>query len=127
MVIHDLKCEQCGLEQHDAAVTPGRLEPCESCGGVMEIRWDISRRPIAVAMNPTLHPSDRVVVYRNPKTGNIAYPGANNQPMPERYRKDGYERLEMTTANGVKKFCKENKVRNERLDFDSNGTADRHG
>jgi hypothetical protein len=87
----------------------------------MDRRWDISTRQMSVTRNPTVHPKERTVVWRDPKTGGCAYPPVNDAPMPERYRKEGYVREELDTLHKLDTFCKDNKVGNEKAHMDSNG------
>lgn len=122
-VIHDLKCVECEAEEYDAGVEIGSLPPCEKCGGAMEIRWDISQRKRQ--HRPTaLTGDEKTVVYVDPRTGNVAYPGRNDRPMEARYVNAGYERVEFSTLREVDKFCKERNLMNERANFDRNGKAD---
>lgn len=124
MVIHDLKCHVCGHESYDVPLDVNALPFCSECHGPMEIRWDISRRPIQVATGSAVHSSERAVVWRHPLTGSVAYPGMNNAPMPERYRKSGYERVELDSLHKLDKFSKENNVSSEIANFDKSGHAD---
>ena len=45
----------------------------------------------------SIHPSERAVVYMNPKTGEHRTPARADQIMPEVYRRQGYERMELDT------------------------------
>ncbi len=74
------------------------------------------------ALSPTpMHASEATVVYRHPATGKVRYPPRNDQPMPERYRQQGYERVTLPTLRSVDRFCADNGVVNEKAHFDSNG------
>lgn len=128
MPLHDLACDRCGRELYDQYIPVRQLKrvrPCPDCGAPMDRRWDISRRPIGVAKNTTVHPRERAVVWHNPKTGQTAYPPQNDVPMPERYERQGYQRVEFDGLRKLDRFCRENKVSNEGVEFDRNGIADR--
>lgn len=71
-----------------------------------------------------VHPSESVVVWSHPRHG-IRYPGRNDVPMPPQYRRWGFERREIRTVHELAKFERQNKVCNEKLNYDSNGKADR--
>ncbi len=121
LVIHDLACDLCGHQDLDAAIDVSEQRPsCPSCLRPMTIRWDISRRQINVASaERTLVQSERAAVYVHPKTGRIAYPGRVDTPMPEKYREWGFVKKEFATAKELDKFCKEKKLVNEKLNFNS--------
>lgn len=143
MVIHDLKCTLCGHEYYDQPVNVDNLPRCTElfmkdedsggaerlanmyeCGAPLEIRWDISRRSTPLITNNTTHKSELAVVFRHPVTGSTAYPGVNNRPMPERYRRAGYETVELNSLSKLDKFCKEKNLINEAANFDRSGHAD---
>lgn len=69
-----------------------------------------------------VHPRERTVVYRNPQTGAVRYPGRADVPMPERYRQQGYQRVEFDTAHSLGKFEKENRVLADHLHCNSGNT-----
>lgn len=52
----------------------------------------------------TIHPSERAVVYRNPRTGEVRYPARNDQPIPPVYARQGYVREELSTPRDVAAF-----------------------
>lgn len=71
------------------------------------------------------HPSERSVVYRNPRTGQVAYPPRNDQPMPQVYAQAGYERHEMPSLRDIERLEKQDNVRSEVAWFDrGSGHAD---
>jgi hypothetical protein len=71
------------------------------------------------------HSSERVVVYRGPD-GKICYPPRNDQPMPARYERWGYERLELPTLRAVEQFEKQEGVTSDVAWFDKgSGAADK--
>ena len=60
----------------------------------------------------------------NPQTGAVAYPPRNDSPMPERYRRQGYERREFEHLREVEAFEKEKGVINEKAWFNSGNGVD---
>lgn len=62
--------------------------------------------------------AETTVVWRNPQTGEVAYPGQNNIAMPDRYARRGFERTELRSLRQVEQFEKAHGVRNERAWFD---------
>jgi hypothetical protein len=122
LVIHDLACDRCDHREYDAGVDVADLPFCPTCKPRLRmcIRWDISRRQInVVSAERTLVQSDRAAVYVHPETGRIAYPGRVDVPMPEKYRQWGFVKKEFNTAKELDKFCKEKKLVNEKLNFNS--------
>jgi hypothetical protein len=104
MPAHDLVCRACltFVPCFYRRSWPDRLVHWED-GGEFEILWsDPNFRHL-----PAVHPRERVVVWRNPRTGNISYPGRNDAPMPERYRRLGYERVELPNLRSVERFERE--------------------
>jgi hypothetical protein len=68
-----------------------------------------------------MHKSEVTVVYENPATGKVCYPGRADVPMPERYARQGFEKRELRTLREVDRFSKFHGVTNERAHFDRNG------
>lgn len=114
MPLHDVQCRRCGavIENHFASPWPDVL--LHDDGGELEILWQASSPHTALA-----HPHQRTVIYRNPKTGDVAYPPSNALPMPQRYRDAGYERVEFEHARDLEQFEREKGVRNEKLWYNS--------
>lgn len=113
MPLHDVQCTLCGaiIENYYASPWPPSL--LHEDGGELQILWSNASGIAAV------HPRERVVVWRNPRTGQVAYPPSNTAEMPARYRQQGYERIEMEHASEVEKFEKEQGVTNEKLWYNS--------
>jgi len=84
-------------------------------GGELEILWRSALSPRDAAV----HPSERAVVWRDPKTGEVCYPPRNDSPMPKRYRDRGFVCEDMPTARDLEKFEKREGVRCEGLWFNS--------
>lgn len=54
-----------------------------------------------------IHTSERTVVFRNPRTGEVRYPARNDSPIHPKYLAQGYVREELVSARDVAKFEKE--------------------
>jgi len=110
---HDFECSHCGDIFEDMPLYVENTQ-CP-CGGTFEIHWS---RP---SQNAQVHAKERSVVWRNPATGEIAYPPRNDVAMPERYRQRGFERHELPSLKSVEHFEKTQHVRNEKAWMDRNG------
>lgn len=119
-VLHDVRCPNCRELYANRMVNVDRLPVCKSCNIRTEIEYSTPRSHHLVSV----HNSERSIVWRNPRNGHIAYPGRNDVPMPERYRKHGYEKHELSTLRSLDKFCSEQRVTNEKASFDNSGHAD---
>lgn len=74
----------------------------------------------------SIHPSERAVVYRNPRTGEIRYPPRNDTPLHPKYVAQGYVRDELSTHQKVKEFERETGRIHERSHCDpGSSTAER--
>jgi hypothetical protein len=58
------------------------------------------------------------VVWENPNTGEVKYPGRNDIQIPDRYSKQGFVRRELTSLREVERFEKDHNVRSEIAWFD---------
>lgn len=109
---HDLECPGCARQFPDMpAFCAGT--GCGHCGAALEIAWQArprNARPLAAA--------ETTVVYQHPESGHVVYPGRNDQPMPARYARRGYERKELTSLSAVDRFSKEHRLVNERAHYD---------
>jgi len=61
-----------------------------------------------------------VLVFENPKTGQVSYPGRNDRPMPEKYVKAGFHPKRMKHLHEVDKLQRETGVVNQAAHFDQN-------
>jgi hypothetical protein len=111
-------------------------EYCESCGELLlPGDWPFCddgtgkhghRRPHGGTLLTAIHPTERSVVYRHPKTGEVRYPPRADQAMPEVYARQGYERVELTTHADVKQFERQTGRLHERSHYDPGSpTAER--
>lgn len=85
----------------------------------MVILWSSESRRLV-----TVHPNERAVVWMNRKTGSVAYPPVNNVGMPDRYKNNGYRRVEFKNLHALDRFCSDRKLVNEKASFDNSGHAD---
>jgi hypothetical protein len=117
MAIHNYQCPVC--ESIRYGVTVADHVSCLECPAEMEILWSFSG-PRVTSVNPT----ERIVVYENPATGEVKYPPRNDQPIPAQYAKQGFQKRELSTLAEVHKFEKEKGVRSERAWFDKGSGRD---
>ena len=111
--LHDMACGQCGAVQANAPLNVDGKH-CSACGkGLMEILWRTSSRRDAA-----VHSSERSVVWYSPKEGKHQFPGRNDEPMPDRLRKRGYERKELPSLRSIEQFEKQANVASEVAWFD---------
>lgn len=113
-VIHDLICNECGAIVLDIPSTLIGGKCAECFRGVMEIYYGNWGKRHATPLSP----KDATVVYKHPRTGKVIYPGRNDQPMPERYRTQGFERVEMRSLRQIDHFSEEHGVVNEAANYD---------
>ena len=95
----------------------GNVYTCPSCGAPRRIgSWPICEDgsgkhghgiPHGGNRISAIHTSERTVVYRNPRTGEIRYPPRNDQPIHPKYAAQGFIRQELETARDVAAFEKE--------------------
>jgi len=95
-------------------------ERCPKCGTVMEFgMWPFCDSPgghgapRGFVHNASVHESERAVVWRNPQTGEVRYPGRNDAPIPERYQSQGFQRHELGSLAAIHQFEKQQNVRSE--------------
>ena len=115
---HDLICPVCAHIEEDIHLSQQACVVHVPCSARMEILWTAPPRSYV-----GIHPSERAVVWYDPKTGRHATPGRNDVPMPSRYRAAGYERREFTTLRDLDSFCKSNRLVNERANYDQSGRS----
>lgn len=107
----DYDCHVCGHQIRDQLfMEVPDVYPCPQCGAAMDRAWYVLRR-----QSTQWSDADSVVVYKD-ASGQIRYPGRNDQPTPA-----GYERVQLRSLREVDKFEREHNVVNERMHFDRNG------
>ena len=114
---HDLQCNKCGLIIHNHYESPWPSSIRHDDGGELEILWH-SSSPSCVSV----HPRERTVIYRDPITGQVAYPGRNDAPT--HYSEAGWERVEFEHARDLEQFEREHNVLNENLWYNSGNGAE---
>lgn len=99
--------------------------PCPECGLYLEIGdWPWCPHESLLKSHHTVHPDERVVVFENPATGEIRYPGRNDVPVPDRYAKQGFVRKELPTLRAVEQFERKHGVRNDKMHYNEGNSAD---
>ena len=59
-----------------------------------------------------------VLVFENPKTGQVSYPGRNDRPMPEKYVKAGFRPKRMKHLHEVDSLTRKTGTVNQAMHFD---------
>ncbi len=113
---HDVKCATCGKVETNyyLADWPDRvmhMKGKRTCGEYV-IQWSLG-----TSHQASVNERERAVVWAHPVHG-IRYPGRNDAPMPEAYRKAGFERKELTSYSELQRFCKAKGIANEHAEFD---------
>ncbi len=101
--------------------------PCPEpdCGLYLEVGdWPWCPHESTRKVPYQVHPNERVVVFENPATGEIRYPGRNDVPVPERYAKQGFVRKELPTLRAVEQFEREHGVRNDKMHYNEGNSLD---
>lgn len=101
---------------------------CEACGNPYSIGdWPFCPhgKPHGGLGITSIHPSERAVVYRNPRTGEIRTPARNDQPMPATYARQGYERHELTSAREIKALERQGHIHESSNYDEGSGHAER--
>jgi len=115
---------------------PMSFELCPDCGEPRTFGdWPLCadstnkhghQRPHGGTLLAAIHPSERTVIYRNPKTGERRVPARNDQPMPEAYARQGYVREELSTPAAIRAHEKETGAIHEASHYHKNSaTAER--
>jgi hypothetical protein len=113
MVLHDFICDRCERIFEDLIHRPGKYVHLE-CGGFLEVTYRM-RKP-----RPAQLPeAESVALYYSEKEKQVQYPGRNDQPVPERLRARGYEKVWLRSDQAIGKFEKEHQVVNERRHFNN--------
>jgi len=102
---------------------------CNECGQEVTFgEWPFCPHgiPHGGTLLSSIHPSERSVIYRNPRTGEHRTPARADQAIPEVYAKQGYVREELSTPQAVRRFEKETGLIHERSHYDpGSGRGDR--
>jgi hypothetical protein len=100
-VLVDARCHTCATTKYDV----DRLllhTPHKGCGGRWERVWAVTR-----SRDAAVHSSERAVVYYSPKEDRYQYTGRNNEAIPRRLAKRGYERREMSSLKDLDRHHKQ--------------------
>lgn len=111
-ILHDMQCSHCGEIVYDSPLTDDGKR-CLCGRGALEILWTAER-----ARDAAVHGRERTVVWKHPGTGEVRYPGRNDVDMPERYRREGFERHEVPSLRALEAFERQHRVRSEKAWFD---------
>lgn len=83
---------------------PNGNDPCPSCGIAFGIGdWPICPHGRVPKKDAQPHVRERATVYFNPKTGEHRTPPRSDMPMPEVYRRQGFERTEIMNMGKYEK------------------------
>jgi len=98
--------------------------PCPKCGVPFGIGdWFDCKgghgKPYGGTLLKALHPSERPVVYENPRTGELRFPATADSPLPGVYARQGYVRTELDSPAAIKSFEKRTGRVHERSHYDS--------
>lgn len=80
---------------------------CSTCGQSVAVgEWPFCPHGISCGGTrlKAFHPSERTVVLRNPRTGEIRYPPRNDSPIHPNYRRQGYVREELNNPQAIRDF-----------------------
>ena len=112
--LHNMTCSACGLAQVDVPVS-AEGKRCRGCHkGRMEILWSTHyQRDAAV------HSKERTALFYSAKEKKFSYPGRNDQPVPDRLVKRGYERVEFSSLRSIEQHERQTGTRSEKAWFDS--------
>lgn len=115
-VLHDMVCSRCGAVSTNMPlqVDGKRCGRCRK--GRMKILWTTrthNRHDAAV------HTSERTALFYSAKENKFSYPGRNDQPVPERLKRRGYERVELPSLRALEQHEKHAGVQSEKAWFDT--------
>src|SRR5262245_58364600 len=106
-------CPDCG-KHYDVGDWPF---PCAGLGHQPGAFW---------SGDAAIHSAERVVIYENPRTGEIRIPGRADRPVPAKYAQEGYERRELHTFADIRRVEEAKGLIHEQSNYDTNSaTADR--
>lgn len=113
-VLHDLECSKCGTVLYDQLYHPDSPRNThKKCGGRLSVVYISSH-----TRNAAVHSSERTALYYSAKEGKWQYPATNNQPIPDRLKRRGYERVELSSLRALEQHGKQTGALSERAWFD---------
>lgn len=121
-IMHDFRCNSCSktfldITEFDRALGSVAPRPCPACNALCH-RVFLPRGN----RNATIAAKERTVYYRGPN-GDIRIPGRNDVPMPEKFRRLGYQRVECESLADVRRLEREKGGVIEASNYDRNSSA----
>ena len=108
---------------------------CELCGKPRQIGdWPLCQdetgkhghfRGHGGTLIQSIHPLERAVIWRHPQTGDVRTPPRNDADMPDAYRQQGYERMEIDTHQKRRELEREGRFQEAAYYDNGSATADR--
>jgi DNA-directed RNA polymerase subunit RPC12/RpoP len=119
-VLHDYECDSCGALVEDLPLQK-KSHRCPKCKkGTLQIIF----RSLLARNASALDSHSMTVVYEDPRTGKVAYPGRNDVPMPARYQQQGYVRKELRSLRELDRFSERHGLVNEAAHYNSGNGYD---
>lgn len=114
----------------DAAAVAPRCPDCSALLGIGDFPFGCTVLGVVTAMhrprggtgNAAIHTSERAVIFRNPRTGEVRYPPRADAPLHPKYAMQGYVREEIRTHSERKALERETGRIQEAAYFD-NGSS----
>lgn len=113
-ILHDLQCSKCGKTRLNCDASVDGSTHMPNCYGKWEILWQSTS-----ARDAAVHSKERTALLYSPKERKWQYPATNDQPVPDRLRKRGYERVEFSSLRSIEQHEKRTGTRSEKAWFDS--------
>jgi hypothetical protein len=111
--LHDFQCSECGQIRNDCDVGLSGSFHFPKCFGKWEILWRTSSQRDAA-----VHSSERTALLYSAKEKKFQYPSRNDQPIPDRLKRRGYERVEFSSLKSLEQHGKQTGAISERAWFD---------
>jgi hypothetical protein len=98
---------------------------CPDCGVILEVgdfpfgcKGSLDHRGVTATSLSAIHSSERTVIYKNPKTGEVRFPARGDHPIPDVYARQGYQRQELVSMHEIRQFERETGRVHERSNYD---------
>lgn len=96
MPLREYHCPQCERSFECLVRTSDAPPKCTHCGSSnLELKY--SR---FATSNTAIHKSERPIIFRNPRTGEMRFPPRDDAPLHPKYAAQGFERVEAFTTFG---------------------------
>ncbi len=112
MSLGPFTCKECGKSVPEVYYHKNLYGGCKEC--VDAVR-DLN--PLGSSYAPQWDDKSLVLVYENPKTGQVSYPGRNDREMPAKYAAAGFQEKRMRHLHEVNRFEKERGVINHAMNY----------